>query len=207
MALKPQTHYWMGLFALLPATLAAADKQGFYIGAGISRATYRISTDLDTDLRGSRVTGGRVEAGYIWDVGRAGGFRLGVAGTYDRWGEAEETSAEYGGTVRERFRAQLVAVNCVLQQEIAPWVDFVFKVGPGYGSFDAEAEYPVSTDPPEADSGDGLGGSYIAGFDFFPAQHLALEIAAQVNWFTPRGDYLLDAEAVAALSASLQYRF
>lgn len=207
--LKRRMQCLMGALVLSSTSVTAAQKQGFYVAAGISRATYRISTNLDSDMKGSRVTGARIEAGHIWDPGRAGGFRLGVAATYDRWGEAEETRVVYHGTVRERFRAQFVAVNCVLQQEITPWVDFVFKAGPGFGRYDADEEYPVSVhpQPPEDHRGEGLGGSYIAAFDFFPAQHLALEIAGQVNWFTPSGDFLLDAVGVAALSASVQYRF
>ncbi|MDH4050560.1 MAG: hypothetical protein OEU93_03220 [Rubrivivax sp.] len=209
MVLKARVPCWIGFLAMWPAMPTAADKQGFYIGAGISAATYRISTDLDSGMKGSRVAGGRLEAGHVWDVGRAGGFRLGVAVAYDHWGEAEDTRVDYHGTVRETFRARFVAVNCVLQQEIAPWVDFVFKAGPGFGSFDARREYlePVHPYPPESSSGEGLGGSYIAGFDFFPVPHLVLEIAGQVNWFTPGGSYFLDAVGVAALSGSLQYRF
>ena len=89
MVLKARVPCWIGFLAMWPAMPTAADKQGFYIGAGISAATYRISTDLDSGMKGSRVAGGRLEAGHVWDVGRAGthaGHRIALEGNGSQGG-------------------------------------------------------------------------------------------------------------------------
>jgi hypothetical protein len=135
---------------------------------------------------------------------------LGVAGTFDQWSEIEESGAYASGAEwTARVQARVAAVTVVLEQEITPWVDFVFKTGPSYGYISLEETYsydPAFPSETRSDSGEGVGGEYIAGFTFFPADHFAVELAAQGNWFVHSEGYF-DATAVGALSLSLQYRF
>ena len=205
-----QRVFFAGVILLATIPIARADKAGFYLGAGVSVATYRISTNLESSFESSRTQGWRTEAGYIWDVGRSGGFHLGVAGTFDQWGEIEESGANaFGGEWTARVQARVVAITVVLEQEIAQWVDFVFKTGPSYGYISLEETYSYDPSFPSQthrDSGEGVGGEYIAGFAFFPANHFAVELAAQGNWFVHNEGYF-EATAVGALSLSLQYRF
>ncbi len=120
-----------------------ADKAGPYVGLGVTSNVYGSSGDDDFDslFEDERVTGWRLEGGYIWDLGKPGGFHLGVVGAYNDFGKA--TIEEYYCSVCKAelsVQAQALSVLLVIEQEIASWVDFVFKVGPSAVAYDVELD-------------------------------------------------------------------
>jgi hypothetical protein len=199
---------WMPL--LLALTMEAyADKAGWYLGGGASIATYRLgSTEVEDSFESSRTFGWLFEAGYIWDLGQAGGFHIGISGTFNQWAEVEKTVVRGPSILATSAQVRTAAISLVLEQEIMRWVDFVFKVGPSYGHLDAEETVrSPNYRRQENINEDGWGGQYIAGFVFFPFEDFAIELAAQGNWFFFDCGYFCDAAAVGALNLSLQYRF
>ena len=184
-----------------------ADKAGPYVGLGVTSNVYGSVDDDDFDslFEDERVTGWRLEGGYIWDLGKPGGVHLGVVGAYNDFGTA--TIEEYYCSVcREELsvQAQALSVLLVIEQEIASWVDFVFKVGPAAVDYEIELTgyyrgSESSTEP---------GGTAVIGFTFFPTEFLAIELASQGTAFVY--DYAYGGDEVytaSSLSLSLQYRF
>lgn len=201
-------HLLLLMLLLQPLSLMA-DKPGLYLGAGISLSTYRVvSTQLDISFEGETTTGWRAEAGYIWDTGKPGGFHLGIAGIYDDLGSIslEDDSFTISSGVFN-YHTKLISVVFVMEQEIAYWVDFIFKVGPAYGYYDSrESGLWLSGDPFDyRESGGGLGHSIHCGFIFFPTPKFAIELSGQGAYFIADGD-LYDAHGAASLVATLQYR-
>ena len=196
------------LLPALPLTEASAEAAGWYLGGGVSVATYRVSTRLDSDLAGSRTFGWRLEGGHTWDPGRSRGFQLGIAATFDQWNETEQTNEVSGrGELTSKASIRALSISFLLQQEVAKWVDFVFKIGPTYGGLEAEefVRYSDGSNYQDEFSREGWGGQYVAGLLFFLPRDFAIEVAAQGNWFLLDGYF--DAAAVGALSTSVQYRF
>ncbi len=201
---------------ILASGTAWADKAGFYLGVGITSSTYSSPDDDDfTDIfEDERSSGWRGELGYIWDLGKPGGFHLGVAGTYDNFGEVtreEHFGVEYA---KVSFEAQAFSVLVVIEQELASWADFVFKVGPASVNYEFEASYlifdpsfPFGPYGSESDSSTEIGGTMILGFTFFPTDFLAIELARQGTAFVDSQYDENNAYAAGTWSASLQYRF
>ena len=184
-----------------------ADKAGPYVGLGVTSNVYGSVDDDDFDslFEDERVTGWRLEGGYIWDLGKPGGFHLGVVGAYNDFGKA--TIEEYYCSVcREELsvQAQALSVLLVIEQEIASWVDFVFKVGPA--AVDYEIELTGYYRGSESSTEPGV--TAVIGFTFFPTEFLAIELASQGTAFVY--DYAYGGDEVytaSSLSLSLQYRF
>ena len=191
--------------------LAFADRAGWYIGAGVSVAEFQLAhQDLRSSFRGTRTNGWRVEGGYLWDPGRAGGFHLGVQATFDDWA-AVEKSGEYveGSHWDDRVKIHAATVQVMLEQELVSWLDFVFRAGPSYALVDVS----VSRTPAgglqgysdEADIGS-LGARLSIGLLFFPLQRLSIELAAEGSGYLVSGGFF-NTLSLGALSTSLQYRF
>ena len=70
------------LLGALLAQPVSADKDGFFVGAGVSLNSFRgLSDDAFFDvIEDERSLGWRAEFGFIWDIGRTGGFQLGASG-------------------------------------------------------------------------------------------------------------------------------
>jgi hypothetical protein len=207
----------MRLFILIIAVLSAssvwAEKAGFYIGAGITSSNYMSPDDDDFNdiFEDEKTTGWRGEFGYIWDLGKPGGFHLGIAGAYDNFGKAEIEENFGYEYARASFEAQALSVMVVIEQELASWVDFVFKAGPASVNYDIGASYqfyyPVGGYYGDSDSQSEteLGGTMIIGFTFFPTDFLAIELARQgMAYIESDSD---DRYGAGTWSASLQYRF
>jgi hypothetical protein len=77
----------------------AEEKDGWYVGAGLSVATYRAEVGNEVSLVGSWTPGWRLEAGHIWDLGSAGGFHLGVVISYDDFMATTVEDDVFSGTV------------------------------------------------------------------------------------------------------------
>ena len=184
-----------------------ADKAGPYVSLGVTSNVYGSVDDDDFDslFEDERVTGWRLEGGYIWDLGKPGGFHLGVVGAYNDFGKA--TIEEYYCSVCRvelSVQAQALSVLLVIEQEIASWVDFVFKVGPA--AVDYEIELTGYYQDSESSTEPGV--TAVIGFTFFPTEFLAIELASQGTAFVY--DYAYGGDEVytaSSLSLSLQYRF
>ena len=189
-----------------------ADKAGPYVSLGVTSNVYGSVDDDDFDslFEDERVTGWRLEGGYIWDLGKPGGFHLGVVGAYNDFGKA--TIEEYYCSVcREELsvQAQALSVLLVIEQEIASWVDFVFKVGPSAVAYDVDwTDYYIGGYYQDSESSTEPGVTAVIGFTFFPTEFLAIELASQGTAFVY--DYAYGGDEVytaSSLSLSLQYRF
>jgi len=189
-----------------------ADKAGPYVSLGVTSNVYGSVDDDDFDslFEDERVTGWRLEGGYIWDLGKPGGFHLGVVGAYNDFGKA--TIGDYWAELS--VQAQALSVLLVIEQEIAPWVDFVFKVGPAAVRYEVDYEYwnyayyPYGPYLQYSESSTEPGATAVIGFTFFPTEFLAIELASQGTAFVY--DYASGGDEVytaSSLSLSLQYRF
>ena len=205
--------------SLAPA--AHASKDGIYVGIGITTTSYR-GNSSDSFVRvveDERVTGWRGEVGYIWDLGKTGGFQMGVAGTFNDFGKVSNTEQDGPNTTDVSLDASALSVYFVIEQEMATWVDFVFKVGPSLINYEATSCCTAIGGRDIVDQRETrIGGTGIIGFTFFPTQHIGIELAAQVtSWLTGDlrnieteddfYDYIDSRVAARTLSASFQYRF
>lgn len=194
---------------ILASNMVWAEKAGLYLGAGVTTNTYKSQNDyFDDRVEDERATGWKVELGYIWDLGKPGGFHLGVAATYNDFGtiKAGENNpySYYYPDTEIKFDANAFAVMVVLEQEIASWVDFVFKIGPA--SVDYQIEEP-GYGYNKKDSATELGAQAVIAFVFFPTDYLAIELASQGTSFVDSDSYNDDVYSASTLSLALQYRF
>jgi opacity protein-like surface antigen len=200
------------LLGVLSVTSAWADKDGFYLGAGISSNIYSSSDDDDFNdvFEDERSIGGRLEFGHLWDVAQPGGLHIGVAATYDSFGEVERAEKRFGEYARVSFDAQAFSVLFVIEQELVSWVDIVFKIGPssvntkmaGNIGYNTASGYYVFSD---SESQTEIGGTAIIGLTFFPTNYLAIELARQGTVYVDSDTD--DACGAGSWSISLQYRF
>jgi opacity protein-like surface antigen len=178
------------------ATGAQASKDGLYLGIGLTSTTYRsnASGSFVRVIDDQRVSGWRGEAGYIWDIGKPGGFQLGVAGAYDDLGRASDTGEFQGDTTDVRLEASTWTAYFVIDQEIESWVDFIFKVGPSLVDYDVNV--CCSEDGSNLDKRQVKPGfTSAAGFAFFPTQNIAIEVAGQfTTWLTGDRDDFRDVD-------------
>jgi len=200
----------------IAATSAWASKDGMYVAAGLSTNSYR-GNDSDSFVRivdDERATGFRLEIGHIWDLGKPGGFQLGVAGAFDRFGAVSNSKS---GTSVD-LEASALTAYFVIDQVLTEWLDFTFKVGPSGVSYQAEACCNALGGDIVDERKSRFGTSAVIGLVFFPTQNIGIELAAQAtSWFTgdlrdieDEDDFYdyLDTRVVArSLSASVQYRF
>jgi hypothetical protein len=210
-------HFIIALL-ILSSCSAWAEKAGLYIGAGISASNYS-SPDNDEfkdAFEDERTNGWRAELGYIWDLGKPGGFHMGVAGTYDDFGKAKGDTQYFDAfgprTLSGEVEARALSVLLVIEQEIVKWVDFVFKIGPAFVDYDRDATdtwYSGGTEikEPLSESSSEVGASMALGFTFFPTDYLAIEVARQGMAFVTSDSDEDDAITAGTWSASLQYRF
>lgn len=203
---------------LLVSVNAYSDKAGLYIGAGLTSTVFSSTDDDDfKDLfEDERATGWRAEIGYIWDLGKPGGFHLGVAGTYDNTGKAERKESIPGVSATASVEATAVAVQLVIEQEMASWADFIFKVGPTSINYKVKGSaecylsscYPYYGRYSDSVSETKPGATMSIGVAFFPADFLAIELARQGTAFVYDNDFGEDYTYTAGTwSLSLQYRF
>ena len=206
---------------LVAAPGAHASKEGIYLGVGISTTTYR-GNSSDSFVRAvddERVTGWRGEMGYVWDLGKPGGFHLGVTGAIDRLGEVSGEGQDGPNSVDVSLDATAFTVYFLIEQEIARWVDFVFKVGPSLVDYEVQSCCKaIGNDDIIDEKETRFGGAAVIGFTFFPTENIGIELAAQaISWYTGDFrdvededtfyDYLDSRVAARTLSASFQYRF
>jgi hypothetical protein len=190
------------------SSASADEKAGWFLGAGISLATYRADVGNELSLVGSWTPGWRLEAGYIWDVGSAGGFHLGIVGNYDDFLASTVKGEVWTGRAELQFESDMFALSVLLEQEIARWIDFVFRIGPGYGTYTFDESYSEQHHPlsPYSETSSGTGWVYQLGLAFFPGANIAVETNLFANWVIS-SDHVLDAWAVAGVVTTLQYRF
>lgn len=207
------------LLATLASTAHAA-KDGWYAGIGISTNAYR-SNDSSSFVRvveDEQTTGWRAEFGHIWDLGKAGGFQIGVAGAYDDLGKVSASEQNGDRNTDVSIEASALTAYFVIDQEIASWVDFVFKVGPSVIDYEAESCCTLTNTAQIDDRKTRVGGAAAIAFVFFPTQNIGIELSAQAfSWYTGNlsevededdfYNYLDSRVAARSLSASLQYRF
>lgn len=156
------------LALLMHATFALADKEGGHLGIG-----YLGSSNEDG-------TGGRAEFGYLWDTGEPGGMHTGVALAYDSLG-----SKKHGGTM------SAASIYLALEHEIANWVSFNFKLGPGSIQGAGSGSLGIGT---------------AIGFTFFPVQNFGIELAGQAHTYgldSKSGD----SDTIASAAITFQFRF
>lgn len=197
---------------LVVSNVVWADKAGFYLGLGTQVSSFTSDNDFLDDTFGKEsASGWRGEFGYIWDVGREGGLHMGIAGAYDDFGTMKgdgDVIVYYPGIGwlpgQEEFElsGEALSVYFVLEQEIASWVDFVFKVGPSVVQSDVKG---ANQDDSDTQAGLGLG---IA-FTFFPVPNFGIELASQGHAYVDdsEGSSDNDVSAVGTYSLTLQYRF
>ena len=206
------------LLALCQPAMAAKD--GMYLAIGISGSSY-VNHSGDSFLRvvdGERAGGWRAEIGHIWDLGKAGGFQLGVAGAFDHFGEVSDSGRFGDETGEVELDARALSAYFVIDQELTRWLDFMFKIGPAGIEYQARACCTAQGRDIVDERKSRLGASSVIGLVFFPAEHIGIELAAQATaWYTgdlrdvetedDLYDYLDTRVAARSLSASFQYRF
>ena len=198
-----------------------ASKEGIYVGVGITSTSYH-GDSSDSFVRAvddERVTGGRAEVGYVWDLGKPGGFHLGVVGAYDGLGKVSGSTDNGINTVDVSLDASALSVYFLIEQEIASWVDFVFKVGPSLVDYRVKSCCSAISNKTIIDDKETKGASAVViGFTFFPTENIGIELAGQaISWFTGDFrdvedsdtfyDYVDSLVTARTLSASVQYRF
>lgn len=220
---------------LLASNLAWAGKPGLYLGAGITTNQYQFPSNhnpvfaFDDEWQ----TGWRAELGYIWDLGKAGGFQLGVAGTYNdltkaensrTWNASVPPDGDFPGFTifgesKTTFDAQAFGVLLVIQQELLAWMDLAFKIGPAYvQSTLTEQSNAVSIINGETEpnllpgsyrkKADEWGGLAQLGLIFYPMEQLGIEVAVQnIGWQQSDIYDTDDWYHSNTLSLSAQYRF
>lgn len=173
---------------LLLATTSGvnASEPGLYMGLGVSSNTYNSNenTVYSNLLEDERSTGWRAEIGHIWEIGKPGGTQLGVSGAYNSFGKVSNSGAV---DITEGFRRQgeasleanAFSAYFVLQQVLAPWVDFTFKVGPSIVGYEAEMCCNRFGNDLIDEKKTRFGASAVIGFTFYPTQHFAIELAGQ----------------------------
>ena len=198
---------------------ASADKAGLYAGLGLLRGGYADSVSRVNDaFEGEAANGWRAEVGYIWDIGKPGGFHLGLSGAYDNFGKLKGQTNPYFSIPAQdlELEGQAFSVYFVGEQQLARWCHFVFKVGPTIVSSDLESSAvssPFSSSDSETDAGVGA----VIAFTFFPIEQLAIELANQGHVYIYESDRTntynyydntdYDGAGFGNLSLSLQYRF
>lgn len=193
------------LMLMSVSTFAANDvsRQGFYVGLGYGMSFYDSSEDevFSDVIGGNAAHGWQLEGGYMWDIGRTGGWHLGVEGMYANRGPLGETA---GGSSKFDFDVDVLAAMFVTDYEIASWVDLLLKVGVASVTYDAEATvyYPYVYNYSESDTS--AGAIYSVGFAFYPTQRISVELAQQGMGFTSTDD---TAYTSSTTSVSLRYQF
>ena len=198
----------IGLTSLALAAPAWAEKAGPYIGVGITSNVYRSSdSDINEVFESEGTTGWRLEGGHIWDLGKPGGFHLGVVGAYNNFGQATATGELEYFTFNADVEAQAISALFVIEQEIVRWVDFVFKIGPAFVDYELrDTGYDYFYGPYSNNySNTAMGTTAVIGFTFFPTQFLAIELASQGTAFLD-SEVTDDVFAISSLSLSIQYR-
>jgi len=130
----------IALTIAVASTLSVA--QADDITLGIGKTWNRVEGDrfdeavyLDEDGEFKRYTdksldGSDITAGYIWDVGKQGGFHLGLKGKYSDLGTLDR-EVWRNGWAKDDEDYQGGALLFVGEQDIGRFVKFWFAIGPG----------------------------------------------------------------------------
>jgi hypothetical protein len=200
---------------------AWADKAGLYAGLGVLRGGYADSiVRIDDAFEDETSNGWRAEVGYIWDIGKPGGFHMGVSGAYDDFGKLKGRTNPFFNipAMDLEIEGRAFSVYFVGEQQLARWCHFVFKVGPTVVSTDLESSI-VTSSRSSSDGQTDTGVGAVIAFTFFPMEQLAIELASQghvyvyesdrtntnSSYYYDNTDY--DGAGFGNLALSLQYRF
>lgn len=193
-------HFLALLSLAIITSPALAAKDGGFVGIGIGSTEFRSDdSQVDDSFKGERKTSWRLEGGYIWDIGKPGGFMLGVAGAYDNFGSIKVDDDDLPN-VDWKVESSAITAYFVGQQEIAEWVDFSFKIGPSI--IYNKLEVNISNWSGDGDGTYGGVGSMI-GFTFYPSEQFAIELASHSVAFVDNSDVFM----FRTLGVNLQYRF
>ena len=210
----------LGVLLITMTMAVQASKEGMYVGLGVSSTAYRsnASDSFISVVDDQRVTGWQGEVGHIWDLGKPGGFQMGVSGVYNRLGEVSDSERRGDSLQAVSFDASALTAYLVIQQVLAPWVDFVFKVGPSLVDYEAQVCCEELGEQSVDERKTRFGGGAAVAFTFYPTESIGIEIGGQfISWYTgdlrdieeedDLYDFLDSRVSARTITAALQYRF